>query len=224
MPPSGCRTPRLNLPPPRTSLPLAPKVMFHRQKPHLDAETYDDWKRWGKVRARVQRASHSMQRECNVGTGLCRSRRHLAPRAVTAQPLPPPSYARPHASPAPSPAAADCQAAVLPLALPMEAVKHKSWDVQTFLNRHRRDPFVSSVVLEVESAQARGREEARSGRGVGKGRCLCMSGGLVTHGRGILSYRLRCAQCTATYTCFPLLNLCTFCRRRRRCTRHWRQP
>ncbi|KAL4434285.1 hypothetical protein ABPG75_000726 [Micractinium tetrahymenae] len=43
--------------------------------------------------------------------------------------------------------------AVLPFALPFEAYKHRNWEVGAYLNRHRRDPFLSSVVLEADSAQ-----------------------------------------------------------------------
>lgn len=68
------------------------KVTFHRQKPHLSAESSDDWK-------------------------------------------------------------AMMKAAVLPFAMPYEAYKHRNWEVGAYINRHRRDPFVSSVVLEADSSQ-----------------------------------------------------------------------
>ncbi|PRW59356.1 DEAD box RNA helicase isoform B [Chlorella sorokiniana] len=42
---------------------------------------------------------------------------------------------------------------VLPFALPWEGWKHKDWGVNAYLNRHRRDPFVSSVCFEADSPQ-----------------------------------------------------------------------
>ena len=44
---------------------------------------------------------------------------------------------------------------LFPLIYPVEAAKHKNWGVNAFMERHRKDPFLSSVTLEADSAQAR---------------------------------------------------------------------
>jgi hypothetical protein len=45
------------------------------------------------------------------------------------------------------------QSVFFPLVFPIEATKHKNWGVNQFMSRHKRDPFVGSVVIEADSPQ-----------------------------------------------------------------------